>query len=76
VVANILSPVLIQYASELTGLTADGGWLILSGILGEEAPALLAHFAALGWHPVREMRLDAWYSCALRHPSATPRGTP
>ncbi|MDH4248659.1 MAG: 50S ribosomal protein L11 methyltransferase [Deltaproteobacteria bacterium] len=67
VVANILAPVLMEYAVELTGLTARAGSLILSGILGEEAPAVLSRFASLGWQPSREVRMEAWYACTLRH---------
>ena len=49
VVANIVHDVLIGMASELSRLTADGGALILCGILtGEQADNIIAVFTARG----------------------------
>ncbi|WP_081650623.1 50S ribosomal protein L11 methyltransferase [Paucidesulfovibrio longus] len=48
VVANILSGPLIDMAPRLRAAVAPGGRLILSGILGEQAPAVIAAYRAQG----------------------------
>jgi ribosomal protein L11 methyltransferase len=44
--ANILSGPLLQLAPRLAGLVQPGGKLVLSGILGEQAPALMEKYRA------------------------------
>ncbi|TKB24291.1 50S ribosomal protein L11 methyltransferase [Desulfopila sp. IMCC35006] len=58
VVANIVHDVLVRMADDLTRLTADGGTLILSGILaGDQVASITDVFTARG------MRLSGRQSC-------------
>jgi ribosomal protein L11 methyltransferase len=66
VLANILADVLIADAEALAGLTADNGWLILSGILKAEREAVVHRYALLGMEPVAEASRDEWFACCLR----------
>ena len=52
ILANIRPSVLIPIAGQLAARLAPGGLLVLSGILGEEADAVLAAYAALDLHPL------------------------
>jgi len=45
VLANILSGILIELSSTLSGLTRAGGQLVLTGILKEQAPAVIQAYA-------------------------------
>jgi len=45
VLANILSGILIELSSTLTGLTRPGGHLVLTGILAEQADDVIAAYA-------------------------------
>lgn len=65
VVANIIAPVLLEYRRSLTGLTAQGGCLILSGILHEERLEVLREYEALGMILAEERQQDAWWGCRL-----------
>ena len=67
VVANIIAPVLMENSGELGRLTARDGWLMLSGILKEESPTLVSHYEQAGMAPVREMSLENWWACLMRH---------
>lgn len=46
VIANILAGPLRQLAGDITGVLAPGGFLILSGILAEQAPRVAAVYAS------------------------------
>ncbi len=60
VVANIVHDVLIDMADDLARLTAEGGTLILAGILaGEQADNIIDVFSAHGLRPTgRDSRLE------------------
>ncbi len=63
VVANILAKPLIELSSSISGLVLDGGQLVLSGILTEQADAVMAAYASAVTfaHPVQQedwVRLD------------------
>lgn len=61
VVANIVHDVLIELADELVRLTADGGTLILAGILaGEQAGNIIDVFTAQGLHLADRDRRQEW----------------
>ncbi len=61
VVANIVHDVLISMADDLTRLTANGGTLILSGILaGEQAAHIREVFTAKGLQLSGEKRCQEW----------------
>lgn len=47
IVANILQPVLLEYAVGLAGRLAIGGTLVLSGLVATDAPVLSARYAPL-----------------------------
>jgi ribosomal protein L11 methyltransferase len=65
VVANIVHDVLIGMADDLARLTADGGTLILSGILaGEQVVSIRAVFTAKGFQLTRQENRQEW--AALR----------
>jgi ribosomal protein L11 methyltransferase len=58
VLANILAGPLVQLAPRLTALVRPGGWLILSGLLTNQAAEVEAAYAA---HFVMECRVhDGW----------------
>ena len=63
VVANILAPVLIAMAENLSTSLKAKGHLILSGILLHQAPSVIAAFEACGLNFLRQTAMDDW--CAL-----------
>jgi ribosomal protein L11 methyltransferase len=58
VVANILAPVLIQFAPQITASFTSR--LILSGILVEQYDAVKAAYEALGMIEVDSIRIENW----------------
>ena len=62
VVANILANPLVTLADRLCGLTAEGGWLMLSGLLAEQEALIRAAYGNVDFGPAaREaewIRLD------------------
>ena len=58
VAANILGPLLIRFAKEIDGYV--GGRLIVSGILNELYPEVVAAYAALGYSEVSHKTLGEW----------------
>lgn len=63
VAANILAPVLISMADNLSHCVADGGHLILSGILLDQAPGVIAAYQAHHLVLLKQDAMDDW--CAL-----------
>jgi ribosomal protein L11 methyltransferase len=61
--ANIRPGVLIPIADELARRLAPGGLVVLSGVLGEEADAVLAAYAEVGLRRADRRDLNEW--CAL-----------
>ena len=68
VVANILAPVLIQFAPQVAGSVAQGGRarLVLSGILDEQYPAVRAAYEAQGFAEVESLLIENWRSGLFR----------
>lgn len=62
ILANIISSVLLDLLPALPAALAPGGEIILSGILQEERPSILAALAAQGWRVVAEDAEDVWWS--------------
>ncbi len=58
VVANILGPLLIDFADEISSYAK--GTLVVSGILNELYPDVLSAFAARGFREVSRKTLGAW----------------
>ncbi len=68
VLANILGPVLIQYASEVACAVLPGGDLIASGILDALYPEVKAAFEAKGLTEVENLLIGEWRSGWFRAP--------
>jgi ribosomal protein L11 methyltransferase len=65
VAANILAVVLLEYAEDVCKLVErqDGdAFLILSGILTEQYPEVLARYQALGARELKRITIDEWTS--------------
>ena len=70
VVANILAGPLVQLAPRLTRLVGPGGALVLSGVLVDQAPQLMA--AYLPWVPLGlDAQRDGWARLVGRRATAT-----
>lgn len=72
ILANIRPSVLIPIAGQLAERLAVDGVAVLSGILGEEAPAVLAAHAEVGLHLHMRRDLNDWCTLLLRPPTASP----
>jgi len=70
VLANILAPVLIEFAQQLVDAVAPGGTLVLSGILASEGEAVRRAFAraAPDWHFEESRVLGEWCDVVLTRP--------
>ncbi|WP_181702514.1 50S ribosomal protein L11 methyltransferase [Chthonobacter albigriseus] len=66
VVANILAAPLRELAPGIRANTAPGAILILSGILNEQAAAVLAAYRAQDFVRVATIRKDVWSTLVLR----------
>src|SRR5215212_1827903 len=77
VTANILARPLRRLAPALTRTLADGGALILSGLLARDVPGVLSAYAARGLSLERRRDLDGWATLVLRRggAGARPLGT-
>jgi len=70
VLANILAPVLIEFAQNLVEAVAPGGTLVLSGILASESEAVREAFvrAAPDWHFEESRVLGEWCDVVCEKP--------
>lgn len=59
-IANILAGPLIQLAPSLSRAVAQGGTLVLSGILIPQAPEVIASYLAQGFALLRHDRITGW----------------
>jgi ribosomal protein L11 methyltransferase len=68
VVANILAPVLIQFAAQVAGSVAPGAQsrLVVSGILDEQYAAVRAAYEARGLKEVESLLIENWRSGLFR----------
>ncbi len=66
VLANIISSVLIELMPAIERSLAADGDALLSGILWEERPTMVAILEARGWRVVAEDHEDAWWSVHVR----------
>ena len=66
VFANILAAPLMTLAPGITAAVASRGTLVLSGLLCEQANAVLAAYRARGLVRVRRLDLDGWSTLILR----------
>lgn len=69
VVANILAPVLIQYAAHISQcVVGENQALVISGILDEQYSAVLDAFRAHGFREHKNLLIDIWRSGWLVRP--------
>jgi len=73
ILANILARPLRALAPALARLAAPGGDIVLSGLLGRDAPGVLAAYRAQGFTLARRLDLDGWASLLLRRGGAAAR---
>lgn len=66
VAANILAPVLIAHANAIAGTVAPGGFLILSGILTTQFPAVLAVYESCQFHLCETIAEGEWTTGLLQ----------
>lgn len=66
VVANILARPLIAMAAGVTTVLADGGVLVLSGILIPQAREVIARYRSLGAELIRHDRHNGWSTLTFR----------
>jgi ribosomal protein L11 methyltransferase len=74
VVANILAPVLIEFADPVTAAVAPGGRgaLVLSGILDTQYAGVRAAYEARGFAEMSSLLIDEWRSgLFVRHAGST-----
>ena len=60
VAANVLAPVLVRFAREVSALVNLGGRLILSGILDEQYAEVRAAYTALGFAEISSRLIGEW----------------
>lgn len=65
VLANIISSVLLELLPVIEASLADDGGAIVSGILQEERPAMLAALSERGWRVLAEDAEDIWWSASI-----------
>lgn len=68
VIANILAGPLIELAPAFAGALAPGGTVLLSGLLGTQAPAVTDAYVRLGLRPVDSIGEDDWAVLVLGRP--------
>lgn len=68
IVANIRPSVLVPIAPEVAARLAPGGQVVLSGVLVEEADAVLAAYQAVGLGLVDRRVLGEWCALSVRRP--------
>ena len=75
VAANILATVLLAQAEDVIALVdrnSSPAYLILSGILIEQYPAVLERYSALGAVEISRRTLQEWTSGCFRIPPSHP----
>ena len=70
VVANILANPLLALSAALVALVKPAGYLVLSGILNEQAESVAAAYTQQGMLPLAIVRQDDWCRIDLRKPDA------
>lgn len=73
VFANILARPLKRLAPSLTGVVADDGVLILSGLIERDVPGVLSTYRHRGFHLARSGVIEGWATLVLRRGGAAAR---
>jgi len=63
--ANILKGPLIALAPDMAAATAEGGYVILSGVLNEQADDVIATYTACGYNLVHHDQIVEWSTLTL-----------
>jgi len=63
--ANILKGPLIALAPDMAAATAEGGYVILSGVLNEQADDVIATYTACGYNLVQHDQIVEWSTLTL-----------
>ena len=66
ILANILARPLCQMAGDQHACLSDRGWLILSGILNNQAVMVESRYAAQGLRLARRIRIGEWTTLVMR----------
>jgi ribosomal protein L11 methyltransferase len=64
--ANILKPPLIGLAPEMAANVADDGFVILSGILNEQAAEVTQVYQQNGFNPLSSLEIVDWTTLVMR----------
>ena len=70
--ANILAKPLRLLAPSIAAAAADGAELVLSGLLGRDAPGVLSAYRGQGFALSRRLDIDGWATLLLRRGGAQP----
>jgi ribosomal protein L11 methyltransferase len=70
VTANLLLPDLLAVAPTLRGAVAVGGSVVVSGVLTDQRPAVIASATHLGLVPLGEETADGWLAVTFASPTA------
>ncbi|MDR7038657.1 MULTISPECIES: 50S ribosomal protein L11 methyltransferase [Methylobacterium] len=73
VFANILARPLKRLAPSLTSVVADGGVLILSGLIERDVPGVLSTYGHQGFHLAQKGVIEGWATLVLRRGGAAAR---
>jgi len=65
VIANIIAPVLIEILPDLAAAVAEGGQLILSGMLAEQEADMRGHVAELQLTVTNHHQIDDWVALVI-----------
>jgi ribosomal protein L11 methyltransferase len=73
VFANILARPLKRLAPSLTAVVAEGGTLILSGLIERDVPGILSTYGHQGFRLAQKGVIEGWATLVLRRGGAAPR---
>ena len=73
VLANVYGPILIEAAARIAAAVAPGGHLILSGILREQTPGVIAAFRSQGLRLQKQVGRGKWMTCLTEKPAEKPK---
>ena len=73
VFANILARPLRRLAPSLTSVVAEGGSIVLSGLIERDVPGVLSAYALNGFRLAERGHLEGWATLVLRRGGAAPR---
>ncbi|HEV7440785.1 MAG TPA: 50S ribosomal protein L11 methyltransferase [Methylobacterium sp.] len=73
VFANILARPLKRLAPSLTAVVAEGGTLVLSGLIERDVPGILSTYGHQGFRLAQKGVIEGWATLVLRRGGAAPR---